>query len=468
VSAAPPTFLDEYTSALGSYLAGGGETGLESAYELGREAVRRRLGLLDLAGVHNSALAARVTGAAPGDDADRILSAGGEFFLESLSVFEMTQRGFREAQETAALQRDIALTLQRNLLPDGLPSLPRFDCAVRYLAGGRGVQVGGDWYEVVELPGDRVGFAVGDVVGRGVPAACVMGQLRIAFRAYALEFASPAVVTRHLGRFLVTLEGAKLSTCLYAVLDPAAGTMEFVNAGHPPPLLLEPGAPARFLDQTGGPPLGVQEDPSYEAQSFALEPGATLLLYTDGLVERRGESIDVGLARLKSSTNGGTAPAEELVQRVVGSLVAGEPDDDVAVLAARLVVPGTAPLELTIEAKATELRLVRRALRPWLDSAGASEEEAYDIVLATCEAAANAIEHAYGPEQASVEVSARLEHGEVLVEVSDRGRWRSPRMAHRGRGLGVMRAAMDECEVFAASSGTTLRLRRRLKGEADG
>ena len=349
-------FRDQYATALRRFLEAGGETGLESAYELGRQAVSARVGLLDLAGLHHAVLAESLDEASERPELDRISRAGTEFFLESLSIFEMTSRGFREAQETAALQREIALTLQRNLLPARLPDLPGFRLAVRYLAGGEGVEVGGDWYEVMPLSRDRVGVAIGDVVGRGVAAACVMGQIRIALRAYALEFESPAVVATHVDRFMQTLEGGKLSTCIYAVLDQEAGTIEFTNAGHPPPLLIDAHGRASYLDGGRGMPLGVVDDPSYETATEELEPGSTALLYTDGLIEQRGEVLDLGLSRLRSAVSEASPEPESLCGLVIDSLLSGPPSDDVAVLAVRSVPSGGEPLELTLPAEATQLR----------------------------------------------------------------------------------------------------------------
>lgn len=463
------SFRDQYASALRSFLSSGGETGLESAYELGRKAVTGELGLLDLAGVHHAVLGESLERASKPGELGHIAKASADFFLESLSTFEMIQRGFREAQQTASLQREIALTLQRNLLPAQLPSLPGYRFGARYLAGGEGVQVGGDWYEVIRLSGDRVGVAVGDVVGRGVPAACVMGQLRIVMRAYALEFESPATAANHVGSFMRTLEGGNWSTCVYAVLDSEAGTIELTNAGHPPPLVLPPDGPARFLEGGRGIPLGVVEDHIYDAVSATLEPGSTVLLYTDGLVEQRGEPIDAGLERLRAAVTGAAPEPESLCELVIRSLLSGPPADDVAVLAVHVVPSEGEALELTLPAEPSELRVARRATNQWLRQAGATEAESYDITLATCEAAANAIEHAYGPVEASFRLRAELLDGEVVVEVHDSGKWRSQRNPRRGRGLGVMRECMDDAEVIVSPDGTTVRLRRRLKeGAGDG
>jgi serine phosphatase RsbU (regulator of sigma subunit) len=445
-------FRAGYRDAFRSYLNGGGETGLESAYELGRAAVTGELSLLELARIHHEVLAESLGSAPPGELA-RVARAGTDFFLESLSSFEMIRRGFEEAQETARLQqrhadqlrgladaalavnstlsvdemlerigerasaiigaervhvaangvdaperpirdgdrlaaplidrsgrprglialsgkregefteddesilvqlahmasvaienaslyeheRGIARTLQDNLLPQKRPEIPGVRTWWEYLAGGDGIDVGGDWYEVIPLPGGRVGVAIGDVVGRGVAAAAMMGQMRIALRAYALEHESPAHVARRTARFVRTLGRDRMSTCVYAVLDPATGEIRSANAGHPPPLALSSDGRAGFLDGTPGLPFGVAADSRYTEARARLEPGDTLLLYTDGLVEKRGESIDAGLERLRAAVESSPADPQALCERVLKALVAGSSEDDVAVLAVRYV-----------------------------------------------------------------------------------------------------------------------------------
>jgi serine phosphatase RsbU (regulator of sigma subunit) len=343
-------FRAGYRDAFRSYLNGGGETGLESAYELGRAAVTGELSLLELARIHHEVLAESLASSAPGELA-RVARAGTDFFLESLSSFEMIRRGFGEAQETARLQqrhadqlrglyereRGIARTLQDNLLPDEPPEIPGVTTCWRYVAGGDGVDVGGDWYEVLPLPAGRVGVAIGDVVGRGVGAAATMGHLRIALRAYALEDESPAHVARRTARFLRTLDRDQMSTCLYAVFDPATGELSSANAGHPPPLVVSSDGRAGFLAGKPGLPFGVADEAEYTEARGRLEPGAMLLLYTDGLVEKRGESIDAGLERLRAAAEGAPADADALCDRVLQALGAEGRGDDVAVLAVRYV-----------------------------------------------------------------------------------------------------------------------------------
>jgi anti-sigma regulatory factor (Ser/Thr protein kinase)/putative methionine-R-sulfoxide reductase with GAF domain len=356
-------------------------------------------------------------------------------------------------------QRRVAETLQRRLLPAGLLDISDLEVAARYLPASGG-SLGGDWYDVFSLSGGRVAVAVGDVVGRGVEAAAVMAQLRTAVRAYAADGHPPAAVLDRVNTLMWHFGPLAMTTALYAVLDRAAETLELVSAGHPPALVIPPSGAATYLESYGGLPLGVSATPTYASQTFRLPTGAILLLYTDGLVERRGESIDLGLERLRVLGEG-FADVEALCASVVERLVGEEPGDDVAFLAAR-VPPLTDHLTTRWPATAESLADIRYLLRRWLGSRGASEEETYDIVVACQEACANAVEHAYGPAPAEIELEAVHAGGRVSLTVSDRGRWRPSRGEHRGRGLPTMRALMDTVDVRNGADGTDIVLAKRL------
>jgi integral membrane sensor domain MASE1 len=172
----------------------------------------------------------------------------------------MTERGRALEQEHRNAE-----TLQRSLLPDRLPIIPGVEFASRYLPGGAGLEVGGDWYDVFTLPRGRLGLTIGDVVGRGLAAAAAMGQLRTALRAYAIETDSPAAVLQRLSRLVAELEAAQMATLIYAVLDPDTRTLSFASAGHPPPLLIGPDGQASYLMEGRSPPLGVTKAAQAEA-----------------------------------------------------------------------------------------------------------------------------------------------------------------------------------------------------------
>lgn len=225
-----------------------------------------------------------------------------------------------------------ATALVESLLPSLLPETPGWELSARYVPGAD-IGVGGDWYDVFALPGDRFGVVIGDVVGNGLRAAIVMGRLRSALRAYALEFDDPAGVLGKLDRKAAHFESTTMATVAYAVIDTAAATMELSLAGHLPPVLAVPGEETRFVDAPVGLPVGFGLAVTGRmATTIDLPPGALAVFYTDGLVERRGVDIDLGLERLRTTVRSG---APELVcARVMASLVGSQPPgDDIALIA---------------------------------------------------------------------------------------------------------------------------------------
>lgn len=370
------------------------------------------------------------------------------------------------AQLFDALERERrgAVALQRTLLPDGLPDIVGVDIAARYLPARD--EVGGDWYDVVELPHGRVGFAIGDVAGHGVRAAALMGQLRTGLRAYASEGHGPAEALLRLDQLLQTLGRRSMATVAYAIVDPDTGEMRLATAGHPPPVIASETSTARLLEVVPSPPLGTVPYPVYEEARTTLAPGETVLLYTDGLVESRDEPITVGLERLRATAAGSRAPsAEALCAAVTESLVpAGGASDDVALVALRSI-PMEEDLRLRVLAEPEVLAPTRRALRRWLRQQGADEKDLAAITLATGEACANAVEHASAPGRASFELCAVHDEGVVTVTVRETGRWRSARGKDRGLGLTLMEASMDEVDAQAGDEGSQVVMRRRLGGK---
>ncbi|MGY1704352.1 SpoIIE family protein phosphatase [Geodermatophilus sp. SYSU D00697] len=360
-------------------------------------------------------------------------------------------------------ERRIAETLQLSLLPAQLPRLERLALAAHYLPGAEGTQAGGDWYDVVELEGDRVAIAVGDVVGQGPAAAAVMGQLRSALSTALLQGCGPAESLELLDRFAARLPGALASTAACLVVDAAAGTVCWARAGHPPALLVTPDG-ARLLDGAGaGAVLGAPGRAPYTEAAAEVPTGATLLLYTDGLVERRGEVLDEGLDRVRTTAaRHAAADPARLTARLLADVLADtDQPDDVAVIAARLL-PG--PLAQRLPADPSRLSAVRRAVTAWTAAAGLPEDAADDLQLALGEALANAVEHAYagaGQGECSYRV-ARDADGGVRVEVRDSGVWRPPPedRGFRGRGLDLISALATDVEIgHGEGSGTTVRFR---------
>jgi anti-anti-sigma factor len=379
-----------------------------------------------------------------------------------------------ERAAAADERRMIAETLQTSLLPPTLPRLDRLPLASRYLPGARGSQAGGDWYDVLPLDGGRVAIAVGDVVGQGAPAAAIMGQLRSALSGYLLEGHDPVQALERLDRFADRVPGATGSTVACLVLDPETGELVWARAGHPPPLVAGP-AGCRSLEDATGTVLGVRARPAFTAGVARIAPGETIVLYTDGLVERRGELVDDGIARLATiaSRRHALAPAALTDALLAGALdgspagggwaggggVGGpDPADDVALIVARLV---PAPLRLALPAEAPVLRELRAAVLAWAAAAGIDEDDIYDLQLAVGEAAANAVEHAYrgrDPGPMSVEL-ARDADGAIEAHVRDEGSWRPAPddKGYRGRGLELIRDVSSRMQLHHGTGGTEVR-----------
>ncbi len=365
------------------------------------------------------------------------------------------------AIEQAALyeQRRVAEAVQRRLLPERLIAIPGVELASRYLpASGEGL--GGDWYDAFMLPGGRVALVVGDVVGHGLEAAAVMAQLRTALRAYAADGHDPATTVERVNRLMWQLGPTAMTTLAFVVIDSIGESLELVNAGHPPPLVITPDGKADYLPLQGGLALGVSPLVTYQGQQHPFPTGSTVVLYTDGLVESRKRPIDDGLAQLRELA-AGADDLEALCTTITERMVPDEQPDDIAIAAAR-VPPLPERLVARWPAEKESLATVRRVLRRWLYARGASEDEAFDITVAAQEACANAVEHAYGPGRRSFEIEATCQDGTVRVTVRDEGRWRPPRGTNRGRGVPLMRALMETVEIRHEEAGTVVVLERSL------
>lgn len=241
--------------------------------------------------------------------------------------------------ETFAREHTVAETLQHALLPEAPPEIPGLEIAVRYLPATDGVHVGGDWYDVFPLAGDRVGLAIGDVAGHSIASASIMGQVRSLLRAYALDNPSPPDVLQHTNATMSRLLPEAVATVFYAVLDLATGHLTYANAGHPPPLITHASGHARYLDSANGPMLGACADISFDAGHQRLTSAARLLLYTDGLIEDRQRDITDGLNELAIVLERSPAQtAEQTCESVQAALLGSVPrEDDVCILAARLM-----------------------------------------------------------------------------------------------------------------------------------
>ncbi|HEY3749027.1 MAG TPA: GAF domain-containing SpoIIE family protein phosphatase [Pseudonocardiaceae bacterium] len=235
--------------------------------------------------------------------------------------------------QVGVVERAAAAALQRSLLPATLPDVPGLSFAARYVPG-TDTGVGGDWYDVFRLPGDRVGIVMGDVVGNGLAAAVVMGRLRSALRAYALDVEDPGEVLRKLDRKAQHFEYGTMATVSYAVVERDREHVSIALAGHPPPMVAAPNGAVGLTEPLLGPPIGFLRGGSYQSTVLDLRPGALLCFYTDGLVERRGSTIDAGLLTLRETVTAG--PPEAVCAKVMAVLVGTEiVRDDIALLAMR-------------------------------------------------------------------------------------------------------------------------------------
>jgi PAS domain S-box-containing protein len=408
------------------------------------------------------------------------------------------QRVEAEREQRRQDEHEISELLQRSLLPV-LAGLDGQDLAVRYEAALDALEVGGDWYDAIALDGGRLAVAVGDVVGKGAAAAAAMGQLRSAARALLLEGHGPARMLTILDDFARRIPDARCSTLFCALIDPASGQVVYSSAGHPPGILDsgerdDPGGQHyELLEDAQSVPLAVLADLERPQATVTLRPGSTLLLYTDGLVERRGLSIDVGIkAAAAVLSDVRTLDLAGCASRLTNELVDPTHDDDVAFLIYRYgaspvghgatgtvgaglasagaapvaAAPGFAagvPLSVRFPADPDELRGMRITLRDWFTALGLGALTANELLHAIGEVASNAIEHGSLLDPArSVAITGEQDPGWIRVAVSDDGQWVEPVPdSGRGRGLTLARALVDRLEISATGTGTTVHLTKR-------
>jgi serine phosphatase RsbU (regulator of sigma subunit) len=326
---------ERYREALLGFLSRGDERGRMLAYDLGHRAVEADIGLLELAAIHRAVLDEFLA-----DEPTRApVAAAMEFFIESLSTFDMAQRGYQEAHEQAALERDIALTLQRSLLPAEVPEPDGLDLAVRYLPAGSAAEVGGDWYDIVELPGHRVALVVGDVMGHGVRTAAVMGQLRLGTRAYLFEGLPLNEVVGKVDVLLSYLTDDHTATMVVLVFDLESSTATLVRAGHPPPLAVSTDGSVSLM--TGGHSrlLGLgdgSERPLWGPVEVAS--GTKVVLYTDGLLEQQERAGNDPYPQLCATVESAAhqSPAD-LTDCLIAGMASEPAHDDMCLVTAQLV-----------------------------------------------------------------------------------------------------------------------------------
>jgi anti-sigma regulatory factor (Ser/Thr protein kinase) len=316
---------------------------------------------------------------------------GMEFAVRAALYMDNARRYSRE--------RATALTLQRSMLPIGLTAPSSVEIRHRYLPGNQLIEVGGDWYESIAMPGGRVALIVGDVAGHGVRAAVTMGRLRTALRTLVNMELSPAAGLQQLDALMREIGDREpaFATCVYAVYDATDGTCEIASAGHLPPLLLRSDGTSEFLDVPPAPPLGIGEG-MIETRTFTVGDGSILVLYTDGLVENRGQDIDDGLARLRGvfGADALPRPLEELAKATLDSAYFDHNRDDIAVLIARLRrLPGKEVVSSTLPAEPSAVRDARVRVRDTL-TGWDLDDLSFTAELLVSELVTNALRYASG------------------------------------------------------------------------
>lgn len=366
-----------------------------------------------------------------------------------------------------AREHRIAVDFQEHLLELDRSSTAAVVAAV-YQPAGEAMRVGGDWYSVTPLDApDKIALSVGDVVGHGLNAAIVMSRLRAAVAASALTTAEPAAVLGTLDRYAGSVAGARCATVAYALVDAGAGSVSYICAGHPHPLLVCPDGQAVLLESGRRPPVAIQDERTADVTaSVDLPPGSMILLYTDGLLERAGESLDEGFARLKAAAGDcANLPVEAVCAELLRRMAPPTGyRDDVVVLAVRPTHATASSFAAVVPAAPAQVPIVRDRLRNWLSEIAVDPIRRHDILLAAGETVTNAIEHgSLNEPRRTVSVEAFVRQETVAITVGDSGRWAgdssaSLRSRGRGRGLTLISALADRVDTVRTPSGTRVAL----------
>ncbi|HXO80232.1 MAG TPA: SpoIIE family protein phosphatase [Mycobacterium sp.] len=381
-------------------------------------------------------------------------------------ITQSTADRIRNAQR----EHRIAVDFQDHLLDLDHGSTAAVVAAV-YQPGGESMRVGGDWYLVVPLDQGRVAISVGDVVGHGLPAAIAMSRLRAAVAASALTDADPGAVLTSLDRYAATVPGARCATVSYVVIDvqteDGTARVSYSCAGHPYPLLVTPDQPPVFLSAGRRPPVAAWEAPLKQNTAVhELAPGSLILLYTDGLIERPGETLDEGFARLQgAAAYRADLPVGDLCDELLERMAPpGGYTDDVVVLALRPCHSSARSFATAVPASLEYIAEARHRLRDWISGVDVEPQREADILLAIGEAVTNAIEHGSGSDATkTVSIEAFVRGNTVTATISDAGQWSgdssaSQRSLQRGRGLTMINGLADDVKTSRTPGGTRITL----------
>jgi PAS domain S-box-containing protein len=361
------------------------------------------------------------------------------------------------AREAAAREHQIADELQRSLLPPERFHSPQLEVVTYYQAGVKGTRIGGDWTDVIDLGAGRTAVVIGDVTGRGVQAATLMGQLRAAARSYAHLDLQPAELLERLDEIVWELGAGRLVTCIYGVFDPAVGAFRYANAGHPAPLLAVPGEPTRRLSDATGPLLGVGSA-RFTERFETLGSGSLIMLYTDGLIERRDRDLDASIDMLATRVHSEAPGVSELVNELVQSLAPEGSADDIAILMARIADrSGQQTAVLEVPPTDAGIREGRSFTTARLSEWSLQAEVIEDATLIVSELLTNAAIHGRSP----IRLRLRTAANELVIEVYD-GASALPRKLRvspeeiRGRGLAIVAALSHRWAARGEGHGKTV------------
>ncbi|GAC1593216.1 MAG: hypothetical protein NVS3B28_22930 [Candidatus Velthaea sp.] len=371
-----------------------------------------------------------------------------------------------DSAQIYAREHHVADTLQRALLPDRLPHAEgqRFDAA--YLPGAEEAIVGGDWYDAFTLPDGRIALSIGDVAGHGLRAAIVMGEVRQAFRAAALNPTSPSDVLERANTIVNMRANPVMVTAIFGIINPATSTLTYASAGHPPPVFAMPDGTVQRLP-TEGIPLGIADEIEARDWTFTIPTGGLVALYTDGLIEYSRDVID-GEARLLDALRAevlslSATPARSLLRRVFSDC---KNTDDVAALIVSIDDTPARDFSFDFTAIPMAVPLVRRALQRYGVRLGLDAEGMFSLVTAVGEAMANAVEHAYPDAPGVVRIRIANSGHSLITTIEDDGRWKpAQKRDERGRGLPLMRALMNGVEIKTHQSSTVVRLTLNVEPE---
>lgn len=367
--------------------------------------------------------------------------------VSRFQLFDQVQRRAGELSET----------LQRALLPAGLPEPPFSAIGALYLPADPQAGIGGDWFDALLLPDDALLVTIGDVAGHGVQAAAAMGQVRHFARAYALEGRGPGEIVAGLNRYLCRLpEGPQIAIWI-AILDPYAGTLTYSGAGHPPFLIVGPDGPPEAVP-CAGPPVGLLPHLHYPDTRLTLPAGSRVIACTDGLLEASRDIAHSERLFLDAAVRTRAEPPARAAEQVADLILGRRPhEDDIAMVVVDLL-PLDAPLRFSVPAAPESLYRVRRAVRTFAARSGVRPGRVEEVVFAVGEAALNTVEHAYRERGGQLVVRGERRDDTIVIAVQDIGQWREPVERGRGRGLRMMHEFADGVKVATGPEGTVVEL----------